>query len=74
MDVVSLSGTYYAWRGPDVTLKSDASSPMTGLPDWEEFEYFSAIATGLLIAEKSYIKESVNIGTNPEGTAANITI
>jgi hypothetical protein len=35
---------------------------------------FSSVATGLLIAEESFVKNTINVGTNDAGNAANIAI
>ena len=35
---------------------------------------FSSVATGTLISEQSYVKNTINIGTNTAGDAANIAI
>jgi len=74
-DSVSHSGKYYAFRGADLTTISSTSTPTAGGDsNWEEFTSFSAISTGLLITEESYVKNTLNVGTNAAGDGANITI
>ena len=74
-DSVSHSGKYYAFRGADLTTISSTSTPTAGGDsNWEEFTSFSAISTGLLISEESYVKNTINVGTNAAGDGANITI
>lgn len=70
-DVVSHGGNFYAYVGEDAAEVSAVGAPASD--KWEAFTYFSAIATGTLITEESYIKNTLNIGTNAAGDAANIT-
>ena len=74
-DAVKHSGKFYAFRGADLTTIGATSTPTNGGDsNWEEFTSFSAISTGLLIAEESYVQNTINVGTNAAGNAANITI
>jgi hypothetical protein len=74
-DSVSHAGKYYAFRGTDLTTINATSTPTAGGDaNWEEFTSFSAISTGLLITEESFVKNTINVGTNAAGNAANITI
>jgi len=74
-DAVKHSGKFYAFRGADLTTIGATSTPTNGGDaSWEEFTSFSAISTGLLIAEESYVQNTINVGTNAAGNAANITI
>ena len=74
-DAVKHSGKFYAFRGADLTTIGATSTPTNGGDaSWEEFTSFSAISTGLLIAEESYVENTINVGTNAAGNAANITI
>jgi hypothetical protein len=74
-DSVSHSGKYYAFRGADLTTISSTSTPTNGGDStWEEFTSFSAISTGLLITENSFVQQTLNVGTNAAGDGANITI
>jgi hypothetical protein len=74
-DAVKHSGKFYAFRGADLTTIGATSTPTAGGDaSWEEFTSFSAVATGLLIAEESYVQNTINVGTNAAGNAANITI
>lgn len=71
-DVVSDSGTYYAYIGTHGDTVTNTPGPPSS--DWEAFTAFDAIATGLLIVTNSFVKSTINVGTNAEGNAANITI
>lgn len=74
-DAVKNAGKFYAFRGADLTTIGATSTPTAGGDsNWEEFTSFSAISTGLLIAEESYVQNTINVGTNAAGNAANITI
>jgi hypothetical protein len=74
-DAVKNAGKFYAFRGADLTTIGATSTPTNGGDaSWEEFTSFSAISTGLLIAEESYVENTINVGTNAAGNAANITI
>ena len=74
-DAVKNAGKFYAFRGTDLTTINATSTPTAGGDaSWEEFTSFSAVATGLLIAEESYVQNTINVGTNAAGNAANITI
>ncbi len=74
-DAVKHSGKFYAFRGADLTTIGATSTPTAGGDaSWEEFTSFSAVATGLLIAEESYVQNTINVGTNAAGNAANVTI
>ena len=74
-DAVKNAGKFYAFRGADLTTINATSTPTAGGDaSWEEFTSFSAVATGLLIAEESYVQNTINVGTNAAGNAANITI
>lgn len=74
-DAVKNAGKFYAWKGADLTqIGSTSTPPNGGDSNWEEFTSFSAVATGLLIAEESYVQNTINVGTNAAGNAANITI
>ena len=74
-DSVSHAGKYYAFRGTDLTTINATSTPTAGGDaNWEEFTSFSAISTGLLITENSFVKQTINVGTNAALNAANITI
>jgi hypothetical protein len=74
-DAVKHSGKFYAFRGIDLTTIGATSTPtLGGDSNWEEFTSFSAISTGLLITENSFVQQTINVGTNAAGNAANITI
>ena len=74
-DAVKNAGKFYAFRGADLTTINATSTPTAGGDaSWEEFTSFSAVATGLLIAEESYVQNTINVGTNAAANAANITI
>ena len=74
-DAVKHSGKFYAFRGADLTTINATSTPTNGGDaTWEEFTSFSAVATGLLIAEESYVQNTINVGTNAAGNASNVTI
>jgi hypothetical protein len=74
-DAVKNAGKFYAFRGANLTTINATSTPTAGGDaNWEEFTSFSAVATGLLIAEESYVQNTINVGTNAAGNAANITI
>jgi hypothetical protein len=74
-DAVKNAGKFYAFRGADLTTINATSTPTNGGDaTWEEFTSFSAVATGLLIAEESYVQNTINVGTNAAGNAANVTI
>ena len=74
-DAVKHSGKFYAFRGVDLTTISATSTPTAGGDaSWEEFTSFSAISTGLLITENSFVQQTLNVGTNAAGDGANITI
>ena len=74
-DAVKNAGKFYAFRGADLTTINATSTPTAGGDaSWEEFTSFSAVATGLLIAEEYYVQNTINVGTNAAGNAANITI
>jgi hypothetical protein len=74
-DAVKHSGKFYAFRGVDLTTIGATSTPTNGGDStWEEFTSFSAISTGLLITENSFVQQTLNVGTNAAGDGANITI
>jgi hypothetical protein len=74
-DAVKHSGKFYAFRGADLTTIGATSTPTNGGDStWEEFTSFSAISTGLLITENSFVQQTLNVGTNAAGDGANITI
>ena len=74
-DAVKHSGKFYAFRGIDLTTIGATSTPTNGGDStWEEFTSFSAISTGLLITENSFVQQTLNIGTNAAGDGANITL
>ena len=74
-DAVKHSGKFYAFRGADLTTIGATSTPTAGGDaSWEEFTSFSAISTGLLITENSFVQQTLNVGTNAAGNAANITV
>jgi hypothetical protein len=74
-DAVKHSGKFYAFRGVDLTTIGATSTPTNGgNSTWEEFTSFSAISTGLLITENSFVQQTLNIGTNAAGDGANITL
>jgi hypothetical protein len=74
-DAVKNAGKFYAFRGADLTTIGATSTPTAGGDaSWEEFTSFSAISTGLLITENSFVQQTINVGTNAAGNAANITI
>ena len=74
-DAVKNAGKFYAWRGADLTTIGSTSTPTAGGDaSWEEFTSFSAISTGLLITENSFVQQTLNVGTNAAGDGANITI
>jgi hypothetical protein len=74
-DAVKHSGKFYAFRGTDLTTIGATSTPTNGGDaSWEEFTSFSAISTGLLITENSFVQQTLNVGTNAAGDGANITI
>ena len=75
VDVVKYSNNYYYFKGdgPENNTTPNAQSWVSG--DWEEFgASFSSVATGLLLADESYVKNTINVGTNASGDSANITI
>ena len=73
--VISGNKKYYAFRGADGTLLNAVSAPVAGgNTDWEEFTSFSAVATGLLIAEESFVQNTINVGYNTSANEARITI
>jgi len=71
-DVVSVGNDYYAYIGVEGATVTAAAIPPSS--NWEPFTYFSAIATGMLITENSYVKETITVGTNAGASSANITI
>ena len=74
-DAVKNAGKFYAFRGVDLTTIGATSTPTAGGDStWEEFTSFSAISTGLLITENSFVQQTLNVGTNAAGDGANITI
>jgi hypothetical protein len=74
-DAVKHNGKFYAFRGADLTTIGATSTPTAGGDaSWEEFTSFSAISTGLLITENSFVQQTINVGTNAAGNAANVTI
>jgi hypothetical protein len=74
-DAVKNAGKFYAFRGADLTTIGATSTPtLGGDSNWEEFTSFSAISTGLLITENSFVQQTLNIGTNAAGDGANITL
>ena len=74
-DAVKNAGKFYAFRGVDLTTIGATSTPTAGGDaSWEEFTSFSAISTGLLITENSFVQQTLNIGTNAAGDGANITL
>jgi hypothetical protein len=74
-DAVKNAGKFYAFRGVDLTTIGATSTPTNGGDStWEEFTSFSAISTGLLITENSFVQQTLNIGTNAAGDGANITL
>jgi hypothetical protein len=74
-DAVKHAGKFYAFRGADLTTIGATSTPTSGGDaTWEEFTSFSAISTGLLITENSFVQQTINVGTNAAGNAANVTI
>jgi hypothetical protein len=74
-DAVKNAGKFYAFRGVDLTTIGATSTPTNGGDStWEEFTSFSAISTGLLITENSFVQQTLNVGTNAAGDGANITI
>jgi hypothetical protein len=74
-DAVKNAGKFYAFRGVDLTTIGATSTPTAGGDsNWEEFTSFSAISTGLLITENSFVQQTLNIGTNAAGDGANITL
>lgn len=74
-DAVKNAGKFYAFRGTDLTTIGATSTPTAGGDaSWEEFTSFSAISTGLLITENSFVQQTINVGTNAAGNAANVTI
>lgn len=74
-DAVKHNGKFYAFRGADLTTIGATSTPTAGGDaSWEEFTSFSAISTGLLITENSFVQQTLNVGTNAAGDGANITI
>jgi hypothetical protein len=74
-DAVKNAGKFYAFRGADLTTIGATSTPTAGGDStWEEFTSFSAISTGLLITENSFVQQTLNVGTNAAGDGANITI
>lgn len=51
------------------------STPSSSNSDWTVFAAeFSSIATGVIISEESYVKNTLNVGTNASGSAGNITL
>jgi hypothetical protein len=74
-DSVSHNGKYYAFRGADLTTINLTSTPTAGGDaTWEEFTSFSAISTGLLISEESFVQNTINVGYNTSANEARITI
>lgn len=66
---------YFAWKGADgTTVASAGQPPAAGNANWEKFTQFASVATGLLIAEESFVKNTINIGINSSGSSANITL
>jgi len=73
-DVVQYNSNHYAFIGPNLANLNTLDTPSAGSQQWEEFTSFSAVATGMLIADKSYVKETINVGTNADGNSSNILI
>jgi hypothetical protein len=54
---------------------SSWGTPAASNGNWISFgAEFSSIATGTIISEQSYVKETLNVGTNTAGSEANISI
>ena len=75
-DVISTGDqeNYYGFSGPDGTLLSAAGDPSLDLTNWSPFESYGNVAIKALLTDTSFVKTTLNVGLNPDGDSANITL
>ena len=79
-DVVqqAAGGSNY-WLATNAALNNQSGSswgvPSPSSSNWQSFgAEFSSIATGTIISEQSFVQNTLNVGTNIQGSSANIAI
>ncbi len=79
-DVVqqAAGGSNY-WLATNAALNNQSGSnwgvPSPSSSNWQSFgAEFSSIATGTIISEQSFVQSTLNVGTNTQGSSANIAI